>query len=403
MTLQTTIPLICRSGNFLSSLKRSFLIGVVLLLPTIGLSQEADSPNKPIIPSDKIELLKNIDITFDMRAEFQAYTFRGGDNYYNGLQFENGFTALGISAKINDRLSFRFRNRFNNTADVQSLDRLGSNIELAYIDYKASPKLDLVVGKMFAYYGGYEYEFSALEILEYNDIYGNALAYVTGAGIKYKPVQNHQFGFQVLNSRTLHYDDLYGDSAAEGIEEPDWPVAVVGNWRGSFFDGKLQTIYSASHSIEVKDKGTTFFTLGHKYENNNFTLMYDFRYSYEEIDTKGVVTGIIGDENVAEKASYIENWLRAEYRFSPRFKGLLTLMTNGAIGDFETGNERLRTSYGWIPTLYYSPFDKIDFRFYIAYIGRYYDYSDYALENFDVSSYNKNEFRIGIIAPLLIL
>ena len=382
---------------------KTFLISVLLLLSLSGFSQVTDSVSKPIIPIEKTGLLKNINITFDMRAEFQAYTFRGGDNYYNGLQFENGFTALGITAKINDRLSFQFRNRFNNTADVQSLDRLGSNIELAYINYKASPKLNLVVGKMFAYYGGYEYEFSALEILEYNDIYGNALAYVTGAGITYRPVEDHQFGFQVLNSRTVHYDDLYGDTAAEGIEEPDWPVAVVGNWRGSFFDGKLQTIYSASHSIEVKNKGTTFFTLGNKYENNDLTLMYDFRYSYEQIDTKGVVTGIIGNDNVAEDASYIENWIRAEYRFSPRFKGLLTLMTNTAYGDFETGKNRLRTSYGWIPTLYYSPFNKIDFRFYVAYIGRYYDYSDYALENFDVSSYNKNEFRIGIITPLKLL
>ncbi|MGA8852625.1 MAG: porin, partial [Christiangramia sp.] len=337
------------------------------------------------------------------RAEFEAYTFRGGDNYYNGLQFENGFTALGISAKINDRLNFRFRNRFNNTSDVQSLDRLGSNIELAYLDYKASPKLNIVMGKMFAFYGGYEYEFSALEVLEYNDIYGNALAYVTGAGIIYQPFENHKFGLQVLNSRTLHYDDLYGDIVAENIQEPDWPVAVVGNWRGSFFDGKLQTIYSASHSIEVKNKGTTFFNLGHKYQNNNLTLMYDFHYSFEQVDTKGIITDIINDENVAENATYIENWLRAEYQFSPKIKGLLTLMTSSAYGNLEKENDHARTSYGWIPTFYYSPFKNIDFRFYVAYIGRYYDYSDYAIETLDVSSYNKNEFRIGFIAPLLLL
>ena len=382
---------------------KSFLLIALLLSPLLGFTQQKDSLAEPIIPIEKTGLLKNINITFDMRAEFEAYTFRGGDNYYNGLQFENGFTALGISAKINDRLNFRFRNRFNNTSDVQSLDRLGSNIELAYLDYKASPKLNIVMGKMFAFYGGYEYEFSALEVLEYNDIYGNALAYVTGAGIIYQPFENHKFGLQVLNSRTLHYDDLYGDIVAENIQEPDWPVAVVGNWRGSFFDGKLQTIYSASHSIEVKNKGTTFFNLGHKYQNNNLTLMYDFHYSFEQVDTKGIITDIINDENVAENATYIENWLRAEYQFSPKIKGLLTLMTSSAYGNLEKENDHARTSYGWIPTFYYSPFKNIDFRFYVAYIGRYYDYSDYAIETLDVSSYNKNEFRIGFIAPLLLL
>ena len=383
---------------------KHLLSGLLLMIPLLGFSQPNDSLADPIIPIEKTGLLKNINITFDLRAEFQAYTFRGGDNYYNGLQFENGFTALGISAKINDRLSFRFRNRFNNTSDVQTLDRLGSNIELAYVDYKASPSINIVMGKMFAYYGGYEYEFSALDILEYNDIYGNALAYVTGAGINYMPGENHKFGLQVLNSRTMHYNDLYGDIAEDNnIQEPDWPLAVVGNWRGSFFDGKLQTIYSASHSIEVKDKGTTFFTLGHKYENRNLSLMYDFHYSYEEIDTKGVITRLIGEETIAENATYVENWLRAEYTFSPRFKGLLTLMTSTAYGELETEHDHARTSYGWIPTFYFSPFKKIDFRFYLAYIGRYYDYSDYAIETYDVSSYNKNEFRIGFITPLVIL
>ncbi|MUP45950.1 hypothetical protein E0K83_09370 [Gramella sp. BOM4] len=379
------------------------VIFLFFLIPVFGTSQ-TESLAEPIIPIEKTRLLKNINITFDLRAEFEAYTFRGGDNYYNGLQFENGFTALGISAKINDRLSFRFRNRFNNATDVQTLDRLGSNIELAYVDYKASPKINIVMGKMFAYYGGYEYEFSALDILEYNDIYGNALAYVTGAGINYQPVEDHRIGLQVLNSRTMHYTDLYGDIAADNnIEEPDWPLAVVANWRGSFFDGKLQTIYSASHSIEVKDKGTTFFTLGHKYENRNLSLMYDFHYSYEEIDTKGVITRIIGDETIARKVTYVENWLRAEYAFSPRFKGLLTLMTSTAYGDLETERDHARSSYGWIPTFYFSPFKKIDFRFYLAYIGRYYDYSDYVIDTYEVSSYNKNEFRIGFIAPLVLL
>jgi len=131
--------------------------------------------------------------------------------------------------------------------------------------------------------------------------------------------------------------------------------------------------------------------------------MYDFGYSYEEVDTKGIMTNILGGEWVAEDVSYIENWLRAEYRFSSKFKGLLTLMTSSAYGDVRTGHDQMRTSYGMIPTLYYSPFKNIDIRFYLAYIGRYYDYSNYAIEKLDASNYNKNEVRVGFIAPLLLL
>ena len=382
---------------------KSVLFAILTFTSFWGFSQQDGSPDEPIIPVDKAGLLKNIDITFDLRMDFQAYTFRGGDNYYNGLQFENGFTALGIAAKINDNLKFKFRNRFNKSGDVQSLDRLGSNIELAYIDVKLSNSLNMYLGKMTALYGGYEYEFIARDVLEYNDIYGNALAFVTGAGLSYKTAEHNTFGLQVLNSRTALYEDIYGDVVAENIQEPDWPVTFVANWRGSFFDGKLETIYSLSRSTEVKDRGTTFFTLGNKYQNKNLTLMYDFHYSYEQIDTKGIVTSALNNETIAENVTYVENWMRAEYRFSPKFQGLLTLMTSSAYDNAKTGNDFIRTSYGVIPTVYYSPFKDLNVKFYFAYIGRYYDYSDYATDVLGASSYNKNEVRVGFIAPLLLL
>jgi hypothetical protein len=382
---------------------KSFFISVLLLTPLLGFSQVSDSLAEPVISIDKKSLLNNINITFDMRMEFQAYTFRGGDRYYNGLQFENGFTALGISAKLHERVNFHFRNRFNKGGDVQSLDQLGSNIELAYIDVKVSPSLKIVLGKTYAFYGGYEYEFKALDVLEYNDIQSNALAFVTGTGITYQNSKNHKFGFQVLNSRTMLYEDLYGDVVAENIQEPDWPVALVGNWRGSFFDGKIQTIYSLSYSNQVKRRGTYFFTLGHKYQDHKLTLMYDFNYSFEEVDTKGIVTSILNNDAVAEDVLYIENWLRAEYRFSSKFKGLLTLMTSSAYAKVTSENNHLRRSYGMVPTLYYSPFKNIDVRFFLAYIGRYYDHTNYAIQNLGASNYNRNEVRVGFIAPLSLL
>lgn len=380
-----------------------FLMRLLIFVPLLGFSQVKDSLANPIISIENSRLLNNIDITFDMRTELQAYTYRGGDQYYNGVQFENGFTALGFSAKLHEQVSFYFRNRFNRGSDIQSLDQLGSNIELAYVDIKATPKLNVLVGKTYAFYGGYEYEFSALDVLEYNDIQSNALAYVTGAGITYQSSQDHKFGFQVLNSRTMLYEDIYGDDVAANIEEPIWPVAVVGNWRGNFFDGKFQTIYSLSYSNQVKNKGTYFFTLGNKYQNDNLTIMYDFNFSYEEVDTKGIVTSIFNTDTVAQDALYIENWVRAEYRINSKFKGLVSLMTSSAYGEVEKDCNRLRTSYGVVPTLYYTPIKDFDIRFFLAFIGRYYTYSNYAIEEFNAADYNRNELRIGIIAPLLLL
>lgn len=384
-------------------MKKLCLISSLLLWPMLGFSQQNDSISRPIFSMNGFKLLENINIGFDMRTEFQAYTFRGGNQYYNGVQFENGFTALRISGKLHKRVEFNFRNRFNSGSEVQSLDRLSNDIQLAYVKLKATEKLDFYIGKMFAFYGGYEYEFSPLNILEFNDIYSNALAFVTGAGLSYQAFDNHRFRFQILNSRTILYQDLYGDVVAENIQEPIWPVNVVANWRGEFFNGKFKTNYSASYGNEVKKRGTYFFTLGHKYQSKDFSLMFDFQYSYEEIDTKGIVNSLLAENEVAENVLYVENWLRAEYRFSPKFQGILTLMTSTAYDNFKTSKDHIRTSYGAIPTLAYSPFKDLDLQFFIAYVGRYYDYSSYAIDNYNVGSYNKNELKIGIIAPLNLL
>jgi hypothetical protein len=346
-------------------------------------------------------------MSLDMRMSFRSYSLKGDNRDYRGTQFQNGFTALTIRSDINDKVTVNFRNRFNKSTDLQSLDLLGNNIELANIEVKATPDLNLQFGKQSAYFGGYQYRFSALDVLVYNDILNNALSYVTGVGGNYSFAEGQTFGFQVLNSRTILYADKYGDNMAENIKEPKWPVDFVGRWIGNFFDGKFQTRYSFSYSREVKDKGTKFLTLGHKYENKRLKLMYDFDYSEEQIDTKGVATEIIGTDRIAQKVTYIENWLRGEYKFSPEFSGLLTLMTSSAsIKDFEdTGNDdrHLRTSYGVIPTIYYRPFDNIDLNFFVAYIGRFYNYSEYSKNQFNESDYNRNEVRFGFIVPLRVL
>ena len=174
-----------------------------------------------------------------------------------------------------------------------------------------------------------------------------------------------------------------------------------------FFDNKLETRYSYSYSREIKDKGTHFITLGHRYKNNRFTIMHDFSYSDEQVDTKGLATQIIGGGQVAEKVSYIENWIRTEYDFNPRVTGLLTLMTNNTFGkyfnDEVTDKKQLRRSFGVIPTVYYRPFNDLDLRFFFTNLLRYYDYSNFAKQNFGATNYNHNEVRVGIIAPLRFL
>ncbi len=390
-------------------MRKKILLAVMMVLPILAFSQirsyRADTSFNPIIPVNKQSLLKNIDIVMDMRMASRHHFENGRDDDYSEFRMEA--LRLGIYGKIHPKVSINFRQRFNRTSDVQTLDKLSGSIEVAYLDINLSPKLNLQLGKMFAYFGGYEYEYNPIEVLEYNDIQGGLTNYVTGVGATYQVNQHHKFGMQVLNSRTQRFDDLYEGHVSEDIKEPEWPVAVVGMWRGSFFDGKLQTIYSYSYFKMVKNRGTNYITLGHKYENKNFKLMYDFSYSHEQIDTKGYVTNILGGDLIAENVTYINNWIRAEYKFTPKVTGLITLMSSSASAKNVTGPQsgynHLVTNYGVVPTVYYRLFDDIDIRLYVAYIGKYYDFSGYAHRDLGITNYNTGEFRIGFIAPLLIL
>src|SRR5690625_2914831 len=205
--------MIQHSSNLLKT--HFLLVCVLLVIPIAGFSQENDTLYKPLISAEKIAFLDNVYMSLNMRMAFRSYVFRGGENDdYQGNQFENEYTALNIRAKVHEKVSINFRNRFNKTANVQTLDQLGNNIELANIEVQFTPRLQATFGKQFAYFGGYEYSFSGMEVMMYNDIQNNALVYVTGAGLKYEVSPTQSFGFQVLNSRTTHYRDKYGDDTA---------------------------------------------------------------------------------------------------------------------------------------------------------------------------------------------
>lgn len=363
--------------------------------------QYQDTLQKPFMNVGKDGMLKNIDLKMNMRLSFHNHAENGRDDNYT--EFRHLF-SFEIGGWLTDKVGFQFRNRFNREAVLQTLDELDGSVELAYVDIKATPKTRLQFGKMFAYFGGYEYEFNPTNVLEYNDIQSNLLNYVTGVAITHKVTKNHQFGFQALNSRTMRYKDIYEGNVPDNVKEPKWPLALVVNWRGSFFDERIETIYSYSQFRVAKGHGTTrAITLGHKIHLNKWKIMYDFNYSMEQLDTKGIVTDILGGDYFALDAIYREHWMRTEYQITPSFSGLLTLMTSNAYTkDLEgtNGKELLRASYGIIPTFLYQPFSELDIKFYVAYIGRAYRYSGYSQNVLGIDNYVTNEIQLGLIAPL---
>ena len=137
-------------------------------------------------------------------------------------------------------------------------------------------------------------------------------------------------------------------------------------------------------------------------------MYYDFQYSKEDLDQKCVISNIIKTQNTytAQEVSYIDNWIRAEYKIQPKVDVLLTLMTNNSYWNGNPNpnkNNNLVTSYGIIPTIEYSPFTDLNLKFYVGYVAKKYNYSSYAETKFNAVDYSTGQLSFGIIAPLLVL
>jgi hypothetical protein len=389
-------------------MKKYFIYLVVILLPIVAVAQnqenKIDLEYESLIPVAKQSLLRDVDVIFNTRLAFDS---RFGDGDYESSNFSANQFRLEVKGKIHEKVSFRFRDRYTREHKVGDLDGMSRSTDLAYLVFKLSPQTNLTVGKQSADWGGWELDFNPIDILEYNDLIEYADNYLIGAGISHTLKNGkNKFGFQTLNTRTKSLEAQYDGYDISGLTAAKAPLAFVGSWRGSLFDGKFETAYSYSYFTEAKNKAMNYLVLGNKFKSNNFTLMYDFQYSLEDIDNKGIASNIntLGFQAPAKDVKYVEHWLRAEYEIQPSVNLLLTVMTNNTYAKSNTNsNEKLVTTYGLIPTIQYAPFKDLNLKFYASYVARKYDYSDYSKTQFSSVDRDTGRLSIGIIAPLLVL
>lgn len=361
-----------------------------------------------IIPTSKQSLLKDVDVIFNTRYA-NVNSFTDGDFVNSAFKMEQ--FRFEVKGKIHEKVSFRFRNRYTKEPVPNSYDNFSKAVDLAFIDVELGKKTNLSMGKLCADWGGYEFDFNPIDILTYNDILENADNFLTGVGINHKLNERNSFSFQVLNSRSNSLEDTYGGSVPAEVVSSKFPLAFVTNWRGSFFEGKFQTTYSYSFFNEATHTNMNYYVFGNKFKpNDKFVLYYDFQYSNEALDRLGIVSNIIPPSvdggAQAQRVEYLENWVRAEYLVSPKVNLLLTVMNHNSywnINPDPNADDRLETTYGLIPTIQFLPYKDINIKFYATFIGRKYDYSSYAEQNYGVKDRTTGQINVGFIAPLLVL
>ena len=387
---------------------RLLLILIILGLVNISQAQnrQADTTSyRSLIPDTKQSLLKNIDVIANMQLGFRN-DFKDGEYLESKYKFEQ--FRLEIKGYVHEKVYFRFRHRYTSTFEPQSIDKVIKGVDFAYLRLDLTEKLQITVGKTFADWGGIEFDLNPIDIFEYSDIIEMADNFLTGAGIYYQATDNHGISFQILNSRTQSFNEIYG--TPPGYEPSKAPLAAVINWRGKFLDGKFTTIWSYSIFNEAKDNYKNYIALGNQLKLDKLTLAYDFKWSKEDLDRTGIISGNVPDavyQYALPNTLYYSHWTKIDYRFIPKWQVSFVGFIDKAkwIEDIPgKDTDDFRTAYGIIPTIEYFPWDDLNFKFYAGYVGRYYEYSDYAKSQLpNVTDYNTGRIIFGIIAPLGIL
>jgi hypothetical protein len=389
----------------------SLILSLILFLPSLLFAQQEQQDTtyyKTLIPSVKQGLLKNMSMIANMRFAFQnEFT----DGTYTGSRFVNQQFRLEFKGQVTDRVYFRFRDRYTRAQASESVDNLSRSTDLAFIRVKASDKWSISAGKMCADWGAYEFDYNPIDVYEYSDIIEMADNFLTGVGVSYTANTRNQFTFQLLDSRTKTFDELYGVQPNQ--EESKMPLAFVGNWRGSLFDGKFNTIWSYAYHNEAhntstdKPTGMNYIALGNQLKMGKLTAEYDFKWSQEDLDRTGIVSATIPDNlypYAVEKTVYVGHWLHLYYRVNPKINLALVTMLDVANWkdnlDPKKTDDHIRNAWGFIPTVEYYPFKDVNLRFFANYVGRSYVYSDYAKTRMGAVDYNTGRFQIGFISPL---
>lgn len=362
---------------------------------------------RSIIPVKRQELLRNTDLIFHTRFGADSY-FNNGK--YLATNFKGSQLRIDIKAKIHDKIQFRFRDRFTQEPIPGNLDNMITAVDVAFVKVNISSRVNLTIGKLFADWGGFEFDFNPIDIMQYNDIIQNSDVFLVGAGIGHESRnKKHYYSFQVLNSRTRTFEEIYGSFAPPGIKSEKFPLAFVSNWRGNMFNGKWQTTYSYSFFNEASASSKMhYFVFGNKLQLDRFLLYYDFHYSREGLDRKGIISRIIFPQYsyAAQDVRYMEHWVRGHILINSKVSFICTVMnSNHRWNDNPdpNGQSLLSRSYGFIPTIEYLPFKKYNLRVFSCYVGRKFDFTSYAEQNFGVKDYSTGQFSIGVLAPLNVL
>lgn len=348
-------------------------------------------------------------------------------------RFYNKNLRIEMTGWLTDNLYYRFRHRLNKTDAPMSEDNFAKATDYMMVGWKFNDTWSIQGGKKCQALGSFEFDENPMFIYQYSDTEDNVDSSKGALNLLYNPSKTQQFSAEVSNTYNGKLADEFGanaqvttgkvvnDGAAggkklevEALEKSNSPLTYSVGWNGKFFDNKLQTRWSYSHRTQAKGKYSRFFRFGQRLNLSKLQWYVDYNHTYDDLDRMKIASKEIVNEMVNSiSPDSEENGYTNLYLCKVRYQGIVTKMNWQFAKDWNlmlkgmwetasaTKDEKFknyRTAYGYIGSLEYYPArkQKQDLRFFLAYVGRKYDYS----KKCGLKDYNTDRIELGMMYRL---
>lgn len=348
-------------------------------------------------------------------------------------RFYNKNLRIEMTGWLTDNLYYRFRHRLNKTDAPMSEDNFAKATDYMMVGWKFNDTWSIQGGKKCQALGLFEFDENPMFIYQYSDMEDNVDSSKGALNLLYNPSKTQQFSAEVSNTYNGKLADEFGanaqvttgkvvnDGAAggkklevEALEKSNSPLTYSVGWNGKFFDNKLQTRWSYSHRTQAKGKYSRFFRFGQRLNLSKLQWYADYNHTYDDLDRMKIASKEIVNEMVNSICpDSEENGYTNLYLSKVRYQGIVTKMNWQFAKDWNlmlkgmwetasaTKDEKFknyRTAYGYIGSLEYYPArkQKQDLRFFLAYVGRKYDYS----KKCGLKDYNTDRIELGMMYRL---
>lgn len=346
---------------------------------------------------------------FNYAASFQAEHNSLSDEW--GTKFANKQLRLEIKGNLTDKLYYRLRHRLNKATDAKGEDNFAKATDIMMVGYNFNDKLSISGGKMCQIWGGFEFDENPMYIYQYSDMVDNMDNFMAGVTVSYKPIPTQEIAVEISNSYNGKFADEYGDEAvvvnndeAHALQKSKNPLTYIINWNGSFFDGKLNTRWAWGLQTQAKGKYSRMLTLGQQLNLPKFQWYFDYMGAFDDLDRLKIATNELRDAFVDDEGNALGNVYlgkvhynsfitKANWQFAPSWNLMLKGMYETASVTKMEQFKNYRKSFGYMGSIEYYPAKQQDFRLFLAYVGRKYDYSTKC----GLKDYNTDRIELGFM------